>query len=66
LVEGDLSVLKNIDQLKSQLQLAGKEPTDELLMATLLQTLPEAYECIRLFAAQMSERLLARQVAESV
>jgi len=66
LVEGDLSVLKNIDQLKSQLQLAGKDPTDELLMATLLQTLPEAYECIRLFAAQMSERLLARQeIAES-
>jgi len=48
------------------LQLAGKEPTDELLMATLLQTLPEAYECIRLFAAQMSERLLARQeIAEN-
>jgi yecA family protein len=64
LVEGNVSVLKNLDQLKAQLQLAGKEPTDELILATLLQTLPEAYECIRLFAAQMSERLLARQ-AES-
>jgi yecA family protein len=61
LVEGDLSVLNNIDQLKAQLQLAGKEPTDEIIMASLLQALPEAYECIRLFAAQMSLRLLAKQ-----
>jgi hypothetical protein len=61
LVEGNVSVLKNLDQLKAQLQLAGKEPTDELIMASLLQALPEAYECIRLFAAQMSIRLLARQ-----
>lgn len=63
LVEGNVAVLKNLDQLKAQLQLAGKEPTDELIMASLLQTLPEAYECIRLFAAQMSQRLLARQQA---
>ena len=63
LVEGNISVLNNIDQLKAQLQLTGKEPTDELIMAALLQALPEAYECIRLFAAQMSLRLLARQTA---
>lgn len=65
LVEGNVAVLKNLDQLKEQLQLAGKDPTDELIMASLLQTLPEAYECIRLFAAQMSQRLLARQQAET-
>ena len=65
LVEGNVTVLKNIDQLKAQMQLAGKEPTDELIMASLLQALPEAYECIRLFAAQMSRRLLARQQAST-
>ena len=57
LVEGDLAVLENIEQLKIQIKKTGKEPTDELIMASLLQTLPEAYECIRIFAAQMSDRL---------
>ncbi|UOA08293.1 UPF0149 family protein [Methylobacter sp. S3L5C] len=66
LVEGNVSVLKNLDQLKAQLQLAGKEPTDELIMASLLQALPEAYECIRLFADRMSIRLLARQKTPKV
>ena len=61
LVEGNVSVLENLDQLKAQIKQAGKEPTDELILATLLQTLPEAFECIRLFAARMSERLQEKQ-----
>ncbi|MDD2760441.1 MAG: UPF0149 family protein [Methylomonas sp.] len=61
LIEEDISVLDNLDTLKSQLIAAGREPTDALILASLLPTLPEAYECIRLFAAKMSERLMAQQ-----
>ncbi len=61
LVEEDLSVLDNLDKLKAELLASGKQPSDELILASLLQTLPEAYECIRLFAAKMSERLLLAQ-----
>ncbi len=46
---------------KSGITVSGKQPSDELILASLLQTLPEAYECIRLFAAKMSERLLLAQ-----
>jgi len=64
LVEGDVSVLKNLAQLKAQLLASGTEPSDEVILAAILPTLPEAYQCIRVFAAQMSERLLARQTEE--
>ncbi|MDD1621432.1 MAG: UPF0149 family protein [Methylococcaceae bacterium] len=63
LIEEDVTVLDNLDKLKAQLLAAGKEPSDELIFAGLLQTLPEAYECIRLFAANMSERLIAQRQA---
>ncbi len=56
-----MTILENLEQLKSQIKQAGKEPTDELILATLLQTLPEAFDCIRLFAASMSIRLQERQ-----
>lgn len=65
LIEEDTSVLDQLDKLKAQLIAAGKQPSDELIFASLLPTLPEAYECIRLFAAKMSERLLAQQQAAS-
>ncbi len=61
LVAEDVSFLDHLDKLKAQMLAAGKEPTDELILSVLLQTLPEAYECIRLFAEAMSERLLAQE-----
>lgn len=61
IVEGDVSVLNDLDYLKIQMSNAGKEPDDAHILAAILQTLPEAYECIRLFAAEMSKRLLAEQ-----
>lgn len=66
LVEEDVGILSNLEELKAQFIAVGKEPSDELILASLLPTLPRAYECIRVFAAKMSERLLAAQKNPSI
>jgi len=66
LVTEDLSYLDNLEQLKSRIggNIEGGA-SDERILAAVLPTLPEAYQCLRIFAATMSKRLQAHQSARA-
>ncbi|MBD9358670.1 UPF0149 family protein [Methylomonas albis] len=58
LVTEDVNFLDNLELLRSQL--AAKHnapPNDEYILAEVFQTLPSAYECLRIFAETMARRL---------
>lgn len=62
LVTEDVGYLDNLEKLKSRIggDSAG-EVGDERILAAVLPTLPDAYQCLRIFAATMSKRLQAHQ-----
>lgn len=66
LVTEDVKFLDNLENLKTQLESKNNAPpSDEHILAEIFRTLPEAYECLRIFAETMSKRLQAYQATSA-
>lgn len=66
LVTEDVKFLDNLENLKTQFESKNNTPpSDERILAEIFQTLPDAYECLRIFAETMSNRLQAYQALKA-